>query len=140
MRSQILDQHVADMVERAVRGEEQAWVELVDQFGRLVSYVVSTFRLADGQQADAVAATWLHLVEHIGSLKDPAAVGAWLATTARREALAAARDARRMQPIAEIQDRIDPGAPDVDDGLLTEERRAAVQVALAQLPERQRRL
>jgi RNA polymerase sigma factor (sigma-70 family) len=40
-------------------------------------------------------ATWLRLLEHLTRLHDPTRVGAWLATTARRECLRVIRDSDR---------------------------------------------
>ena len=47
-------------------------------------------------------------------LREPAALGGWLATTARRECLRVLRDAGRVVPCAE--------APDADDGCRIEDR------------------
>jgi RNA polymerase sigma factor (sigma-70 family) len=42
-----------------------------------------------------VQATWLKLIEHLDDLNEPARVGAWLATTARRECLRVLRSSKR---------------------------------------------
>jgi len=45
-----------------------------------------------------VQSTWLKLLEHLGDLRSPELVGAWLATTARRECLAVLRSRDRERP------------------------------------------
>ena len=55
----------------------------------------------DADAADVVQTTWLRLLEHLGRLHDPARVGAWLATTARRECLRVLRDHERVSPFGE---------------------------------------
>ena len=51
------------------------------------------------------------LLENLGSLRDPAKLGAWIGTTCRNEALAAIRRSRRVMPVDEgvFTDR--PGDP-----------------------------
>jgi RNA polymerase sigma factor (sigma-70 family) len=67
--------------------------------------------------------SWLKLLEHVGNIKDPNCVGAWLATTARRECLRILRHAGRIDPLGDVPETAD-GGPDVDEGLLTSERDA----------------
>jgi RNA polymerase sigma factor (sigma-70 family) len=138
MISRPTEQDVIELVAAAAAGDQQAWGRLVDQYSGLVSFVVASFRLSHAQQADVVAETWLRLVEHIATLRDPARVGSWLATTARREALAAARFNTRIQPVDAVDESPDPLAPNPEEVVLRDERCEAVRTALAQLPERQR--
>ena len=49
--------------------------------------VARGFRLDQADAGDAVQTAWLRLVEHLDRLHDPDHVGAWLATTVRRECL-----------------------------------------------------
>jgi RNA polymerase sigma factor (sigma-70 family) len=90
---------------------------------------------------DVVQTTWLRLLEHGDSIREPRALSAWLRTTARRESLRLLRMAGRAQPIdpAETLEEHDPG-PDLESGLLAAEAAAVLADAIAELPERQRRL
>jgi RNA polymerase sigma factor (sigma-70 family) len=140
MLTRLSEQDLADTVRAAAGGDSQAWTRLVDQFGGLVSYVVTEFRLSAAQRDDVVAETWLRLVEHISALREPSRVGAWLATTARREAIAVARDVARVRPVEAADETPDLLTPSPEDVVIGKERRAAVRAALRLLPERQRRI
>lgn len=86
--------------------------------------------------ADVVQATWLHLLEHIDDVRQPERVGAWLATTARREALRRLNHARRVIPTDDpaTLDGHDRLAASVDEHLLAAEQAAQVKAAVATLP------
>src|SRR3954452_20185839 len=89
---------VADLVQAAAEGDQVAWDELVDRFNGLVWSVARAHRLPPRGASDVVQTTWLRLVEHLGRLQDPERVGAWLATTARRECLRVLRHSARLLP------------------------------------------
>ncbi len=57
-------------------------------------------RLGAADAQDAGQRVWLHLVEHLGNLRDPAALPGWLATTTRRECARLLRAAHRPQAAA----------------------------------------
>lgn len=125
----------------AVRGgDDRAWRTLVTRFDHVPHGVARSFRLTADDADDIAQATWMLLFERIDQIREPAAIGGWLATTARRQAL------RMLQgPVREIltdDPRLGDGADTVefDDDLLSTERRAALSRALATLPERYRRL
>ncbi len=81
------DERAAQLVLAAAAGEQAAWGALVKEFSGLIWAVVRAYRLRDADAGDVVQLTWLRLVESLDRLHDPARVGAWLATTARRECL-----------------------------------------------------
>ena len=85
-----------DLVTAAARGHDAAWKALVEQFSGLIWSVTRAYRLGSADAADVFQITWLRLAEHIGRLDHPEHVGAWLATTARREALRASRASARV--------------------------------------------
>lgn len=128
------------LVEHAAAGDEHAWQGLVDEFGGLVWAVTRAHRLGDADAGDVAQTTWLRLVEHLSLLKDPERVGAWLATTARRECLGVLRRSARL--VAHGDDLPEPAedAPTHDTALLTQERDATLWRAFAHLSERDRAL
>jgi RNA polymerase sigma factor (sigma-70 family) len=89
-------------------GDERAWAEIVGRYRGLVSAVVRSYRLQDADSHDAEQRTWLRLVEHRDSLRDPERLGGWLATTASRECLRILRESRAV-----VTDELD-AVPDPD--------------------------
>jgi len=95
------DEEVATLVLASAAGDASAWEALVARFSGLVWSIVRGYRLTRADSADVFQTTWLRLVEHIDRLHAPEQVGAWLATTARRECLRAARAHARSVPADE---------------------------------------
>ncbi len=131
---------VTRMVSAAASGDHRAWDALVDEFGGLVWSIARAHRLSDADAADVAGATWLRLVEHVGDLREADRVGAWLATTARRECLRVLRGARRQ--VATGDDIEAEPADDTDIGaeLMTAQRDVALWRAFARLPGRDQAL
>jgi RNA polymerase sigma factor (sigma-70 family) len=88
-------EEVAGLVEAAAWGDQHAWDALVREFTGVVQSVTRAHRLSEADAADVAQATWLRLFEHLDGINDPTRLGAWLATTARRECLRALRGAQR---------------------------------------------
>jgi DNA-directed RNA polymerase specialized sigma24 family protein len=76
---------VTDLVTCAKNGEKQAWDALVERYAPLIWSICRQYRLESADAEDVGQVVWLKLVDHLGYLRDPAALPAWLATTARRE-------------------------------------------------------
>lgn len=90
----------ASLVAAAAAGDRAAWGAIVTEYAGLVWAVARNFRLSASDAADVCQVTWLRLVENLDRIRDPAALGSWLATTARREAITLLRQ-RREVPLAE---------------------------------------
>src|SRR5579862_4969584 len=82
---------VAGWLRAAAGGDAKAWDCLVERFNNLVWAVARSHRLSSADAADVSQTTWLRLVENLDRIQQPERLGAWLATTARRESLAAIR-------------------------------------------------
>ncbi|MGV9308348.1 MULTISPECIES: RNA polymerase sigma factor [unclassified Nonomuraea] len=76
-----------ELLRAAADGDPSAWTGLEERFGQRMWSVARACGLNEADTADAVQGAWLRLLEHLHSIRDPASVGAWLATAARREAL-----------------------------------------------------
>lgn len=129
---------VAELVRGAADGEQRAWDALVDRFAGLVWSVTRQHRLSDADAADVCQATWLRLVENLASVREPEAIGGWLATTARRECLRIIRQSGRQVVTdigAEVDLAEDTERTDPDRFILADERHAAMRAAFAQLGE-----
>lgn len=79
--------NIADLLSRAGDGDPTAWEEILRHYSTLVWATVRSFRLQDADTRDAVQTTWLRLAENAHQIRHPQRLGAWLATTARRECL-----------------------------------------------------
>jgi RNA polymerase sigma factor (sigma-70 family) len=135
------DREVPGLLRAAADGDRAAWSLLVDRYTPLLWAVSRGFRLGDADAGDAVQTTWLRLVEHIDRIDHPEQLGAWLATTARRECLRALRRRAREVP-SETDDleREDRTTPALDAKLLLEERDSRLWSAFELLSERCQRL
>lgn len=135
----ITPEEAAVLIGRVRAGDQTAWDMLVTAYVGLVWAITRNHRLSHGDASDVSQTTWLRLVENLDRLDDPSRVGAWLATTARRECLRTLRLSGR-QVLVEDEAELDRGSdtqqPEVDAPLLREEEAAAVRVAFAKLPDR----
>jgi RNA polymerase sigma factor (sigma-70 family) len=133
---------VAALVRAAAMGDQGAWDSLVDRFASTVWAVARGYRLNAADAADVSQTTWLRLVEHLNRIEQPERVGAWLATTARREALRVLRMAGRQIPSGDdfevLPDLQTSRSPDRD--LIANERDRRVSELVEQLPPRSQRL
>ncbi|HEU4946131.1 MAG TPA: sigma-70 family RNA polymerase sigma factor [Kribbella sp.] len=68
----------------------------MSRFDRLVLSAGRRIGLNHADAADAAQLTWLRLLEHAHQIREPECLPAWLAATARREALRIATDAKRF--------------------------------------------
>ena len=130
----------AGVVAAAAQGDQQAWNQIVAHYSGLLWAVARAHRLSSGDAADVVQTSWLRLVEHLPSIRNPDGIGAWLATTARRESLRTIRRAARCQPSDGLDALVGFATDDVDARLLRDERDAAVWRAFERLPGRDQAL
>jgi len=124
----------------AAGGNVAAWHTLVERFTAHIRAVARRHGLRPQDAEDVVQTTWLRLLEHVDEVRDPGAVGAWLATTARRESLAVLAKSGRELPSDHTLLAEEADTPEPARGLIAAERRSAVRAALDALPERQRAL
>ena len=89
----------ASAFERWSAGDAVALDELVRVMTPVLWHVVRAYRLAPEVAEDVVQTTWLSLVKARASIHEPAAVGGWLTTTARREAWKVAKATGRGIPV-----------------------------------------
>ena len=130
----------ARLVSRAADGDQDAWEQLVERYSGLLWAVARAHRLTPVNAADVVQTSWLRLVEHLAEIRNPDGLGAWLATTARRECLRALRTSARCELVDDIETLTDVDPGDLDAGLRTAERNAGLWAAFERLPERDQAL
>jgi RNA polymerase sigma factor (sigma-70 family) len=127
------------------RGDAGAWEALIQRYQRLIYAIPRRSGLNDDQVADVFQHVFAMLLENLDSIQQPARVGAWLATTARRESWRLGRHEAGATTSVDNEDDLDAGAlPDTtllpDELMLRLEMQHQVRVAIAALDERCRRL
>jgi len=142
MEADMRDWDLPALVKASVDHDEQAWDELVRRFAGLVAFVIRHYRLSAADTQDVSQLVWLRLVEHLGQIREPAALPGWLSTTTRHECERHLRVNGRSvatDPLTMVS--ADPaGGPEVDELLLAAERRQILLTALDQLPAHHREL
>jgi RNA polymerase sigma factor (sigma-70 family) len=135
------DLQVLSLVTRAQADDQQAWDALVERYAPLVWSICRRYQLADADAGDVGRAVWRQLADQLGTIRDPAALPAWLATATARESARALRAAPR--PHAAGQTSQATKLPDTTAGtaghelehqLQLAERHTALREALAHLP------
>src|SRR5689334_21354734 len=79
------DLSVTDLVIRARKGERQAWDVLVERYSPLIRSICRRYRMDHADANDIGQNVWLHLVDKLATIRDPAALPGWLVTTTQRE-------------------------------------------------------
>ncbi|HUA72243.1 MAG TPA: sigma-70 family RNA polymerase sigma factor [Solirubrobacteraceae bacterium] len=124
------------MIRLANNGDEAAWAAIVDRFAGLVWATARAHRMTAAEAGDVSQTTWLRLVENLDRIKDPERLGAWLATTARRECLRHIRLRGREVPTGEDSVFEAPSEDHAEHRLITGERHAALRRAFGRISER----
>jgi len=130
------DPTVVALVAHAAEGDQRAWDEIVERYAPLVYGVCTRYRLASHDIEDVGQTVWLLLVEHLGQVREPAALPGWLATTTARECLRVVKAGGRSEWRETGQDDslrfVDDRA--IDEEILMAERNAALRALFAELP------
>lgn len=113
---------------------QAAWSTLVQRYSRRLYAVARSFGVDQATAEDLVQTAWLRLLERAHQVKDPEALGAWLATVVRNEALRLVTRRREVSSVIEPDER---EAPDTepDANLLRDETAMLLRRAFAFLSE-----
>ena len=132
----------SELVGRASAGDQTAWGTLVDRYAGMVWAIARRHSLDPQDAADVSQVVWLRLVQHLGTLRQPERVGAWLATTTKRESLRVSKARGREVPVAGEHgpDRLELPEAAPEAGLLAAERSAELWRAFGLLSHRCQRL
>jgi RNA polymerase sigma factor (sigma-70 family) len=134
------ERQLVAIVRSARAGDPNAWAQLVQRFDRVLRRIARSYRIGPADVDDVLQATWLNLFEAIDQLREPAAIGGWLVTATRRNALRRIQMQVREQLTDDPQlgDRADDNEP--ERTVLARERGAALAAAVDRLPGRHRDL
>jgi RNA polymerase sigma factor (sigma-70 family) len=128
---------VADLIARAMNGDERAWRALVERYASLIWSICRKYRLSETDAEDVGQSVWLLLVDQLDKIRDPAALPGWLATTTRRKCalvVSAAQGPLVSQYVLNAEILPDEHAETAEQILLTAERHAVLREAFADLP------
>ncbi|MDF1545362.1 MAG: sigma-70 family RNA polymerase sigma factor, partial [bacterium] len=121
-----------DLWDDILKGDDKAWLALVNRYANLVYNVCTHIGLTRADSADCFQQTWLILFRNRKKITDAARISSWLITTAKREALRLLRKADRVSGDGEQAGLINPD-PLPDAVLLQLESRKRLQLALSEL-------
>jgi len=138
----------AALVRAAAGGDAGAWKELYQRYSGLVWSVARAYLPGAADAQDVAQTTWFRFAEHLTRIRDPEKAGAWLASTARNEALRVLRTSGRSIPVSDIGlvgFDVDERSPerlllDAEEVVAQAERAQEVWAAFEELSERCRRL
>jgi RNA polymerase sigma factor (sigma-70 family) len=136
------DPPLAGLLARARNRDQQAWDTLVERYAPLLWSICSSHQLPGPAAADVSHTVWAQLAGRLHTIRDPAALAGWLATTTRQECAKARRAAPRPPTADQVPgSQNSPGTPAGTAGhqLPTAERQAALREAFTCLaPDDQR--
>jgi len=129
-------QVVTDLVIRARNGDKLAWDALVERYAPLIWSICRRYRLGGADADDVGRSVWVHLVDQLDKLRDPAAFPGWLVTTTRRECVWVLRAARAdtAGQVLDAENISDEQVVTAELELLVAEGHAALREAFKELP------
>ncbi|WP_049577220.1 RNA polymerase sigma factor [Nonomuraea sp. SBT364] len=138
----------AALVRAAADGDAGAWKELYHRYSGLVWAVARAYLPTPADAQDVAQTTWFRFAEHLTRIRDPDKTGAWLASTARNEALRVIRTSGRVIPVSDVGLMgfdVDERSPerlllDAEEADAEAERAREVWAAFEEMSERCRRL
>jgi RNA polymerase sigma factor (sigma-70 family) len=131
------DSVVINLVASARDGDVRAWDALVERYAPLIWSICRKYRLGPADADDVAQSVWLHLVDQLGKIREPAALAGWLATTTRRECgrlMRAAHGPHAVVYALDAEKMADERAEAAEQQVLAAERHAALREAVTQLP------
>lgn len=137
------DSVVIGLVASARDGDVRAWDALVERYAPLIWSICRKYRLDRADADDVGQSVWLHLVDHLGNIREPAALAGWLATTTRRECGRLVRAARGPHAVVyalDVENMADEHSDVAEQEVLAAERHAALREAYSHLPTECQRL
>ena len=120
-------------------GDEAVWKETVRRYEGLLRGSARAVLRSDADVDEAVQRTWVLLFRNADRIHESSSLPGWLATTARREALAVLRSQQRAVPTEDVPEQVSPD-DDVAADLMRTELSRALHRAVNTLPATQRRL
>jgi RNA polymerase sigma factor (sigma-70 family) len=118
-------------------GSEDALGQIVTELSPLLWQVARAAGLSSGDAEDVLQTVWLRLLSHLGGIRSPSALTAWLVVTTKREAWRVRAAGRRQLPADQdwLAGLPDPG-PGSEEQVIVDDDRRALWTAIGQLDRR----
>jgi RNA polymerase sigma factor (sigma-70 family) len=121
-------------------GDASAWEALIARYQRLIYAICRQTGLNPEQSADVFQSVFTALLQQLDRIEQPALLGSWITTTARRQSWALVRRKSAMEQslgddTLQANTLSDP-APLPDEIVLRQEQQHSVRIALLALDER----
>ncbi len=121
------------MLAKVRDGDTAAWKVLIERLKGVVWRATADLGLASEDREDVFATTFFRLFEHLGDIREPEKLPGWLATTARNEAWRVVNARRRLELRGDVEPDEVRAVAGVEERLLDEELRMALQSAFLRL-------
>lgn len=122
----------AELIEACLKGNSQAWEALLVRYQRLIYSIPLRYGLAVPDADDIFQNVSLLLLENLARLRDRQQLGAWLATTTRRECWRVLRQQQQVILFSSTKDLGEqiPGGQRTDEEFLKLERQSIIRSAV----------
>jgi len=134
----------AELIERCLKQDNQAWVALLDRYGGLIYSIALKWNLASEDAADVFQSVCLAMLEGLEKLRDETKLNSWLTTVTQRHCYRVKRRQRRqpvkLDHVEEEVMNLPDAAPLPDEAVEQMERVQVVREALSMMDEPSRQL
>ena len=122
----------AELVEACLKGNSQAWEALLVRYQRLIYSIPLRYGLAVPDADDIFQNVSLLLLENLARLRNRQQLGAWLATTTRRECWRVLRQQQQVTLFSRTRDLEEqvPSGQHSDEDFLELERQSIIRSAV----------
>lgn len=122
----------AQLIAACQAGEQAAWNELVDRFGRLVYSIPRRYGLSEADADDVFAGVWSIAFRRLPHLRDEGKLSSWLITTTHRESWRVGKN-RPGKTAADLDNQIADVSSPSQEQVARWEQQHLVRRALAEL-------
>lgn len=127
------------LIQACLRGDEQAWSDLVERYSRLVYSVARRHGLSPEDSDDVVQTVFTIVLRRLEALQDQRRLSSWLITTTYRECWRLLRRTPNDEPLPDTPTLSD-NAPLPESEVIAWEESHLVRLALSRIDDRCRAL
>jgi RNA polymerase sigma factor (sigma-70 family) len=129
-----------ELVRACLDGDERAWASLIRRYRRLIYTIPLRFGMPPTAAEEIFQEVCFILLQNLHTIRDDTRLSSWLVTVTRRTCIEHWRRGQPPNDIDALGDHINARDSDLEENLLSLERRHTLQQALEQLDGRCRRL